>query len=436
MSTDLQVWSNTFGERRAALPGATIPWLAQTRQRALDRFMAQGWPTPKIEAWHHTSLSPLAARTFHDGDAVSVAETVAALKATDTGHWLIFVDGAFDAGLSDIGNLPEGAVITALSQAWDTAAEAVQPLYGNPEDGHSTSALNLALASDGAWIRVPRGCAVGETIHVVCAAASPQAARFLRHVIRAEAGAQATVVEHYIGPEGAANFRHAVTRLQVDQDAHVTHVKLQQESDEAWHLGEVEATQAQGSHFASHSVSLGARLSRHDISTHFTGERCHTVFNGLYFVNRRRHVDHHTLINHGTPRCTSHESYRGIMADTAHGVFSGRILVAKDADGTDAIQRTDSLLLSRLAKSDARPELEIYAEDVKCAHGATVGQLDEDALFYLRSRGLDEAYARNVLIYAFAAAGLAHIDSPVLRERVGRTVRALLPGGDQLVGVA
>ena len=429
---DLQAWADTFGRRAGGLPGAQVPWLADVRRQALDRFMSEGWPTPRIEAWRHTSLAPLAAATFDDGDAHSVAAQITALKGTESGHWLVFVDGAFDAALSDVGALPAGATVLPLSQAWDGHAETLRAAYGDAADGHSTSALNLALASDGAWIRLGRGVVVDQPIHVVCAAAAPRAAHFLRHLIQADANAQATVVEHYIGAADAANFRHAATRLRLEQDARITHLKLQQESAQAWHLGEIDATQARGSYFASHSMSLGARLARHDIATHFADERCETLLNGLYYVDQRRHVDHHTLIGHEKPRCISHESYRGIMADAAHGVFTGRILVAPGADGTDAIQRNDSLLLSRLAKSDARPELEIYADDVKCAHGATVGQIDDDSLFYLRSRGLDEAHARDILIYAFAAASVARIESGPLRQRVERAVRALLPGGAAL----
>ncbi|WP_368644330.1 Fe-S cluster assembly protein SufD [Castellaniella ginsengisoli] len=432
MSADLQAWADTFGRRAGGLPGAGVPWLAEARRQALDRFMSEGWPTPRIEAWRHTSLAPLAAAAFEDGGVQSVAERIAALKAGETGHWLVFVDGAFDADLSDVGALPGGATVLPLSQAWSEHAEAIRCAYGDAADGHSTSALNLALASDGAWIHLVRGVAVEQPIHLVCAAASPRAAHFLRHLIQAGAGSQATVVEHYVGVPDAANFRHAATRLRLDRDARITHLKLQQESGQAWHLGDIDATQGRGSIFTSHSVSLGARLARHDIATHFADERCETLLNGLYYVDQRRHVDHHTLIGHEKPHCVSHESYRGIMADAAHGVFTGRILVAPGADGTDAIQRNDSLLLSRLAKSDARPELEIYADDVKCAHGATVGRLDADSLFYLRSRGLDEVHARDILIYAFAAASVAKIESEPLRRRVELAVRALLPGGAAL----
>lgn len=429
MSDKLQDWADLYGQRAAALPGGQVPWLAGLRREALDRFISLGWPTTKTDAWRHTSLTPLAAATFTDGNAQPVAEQIAVLKAEEKGHWLVFVDGAYDAALSDVGTLPAGAEILPLSQAWDRHAEAIQAAYGEAEDGHSTSALNLALASDGALVKLARGIALELPVHVVCVAASPLAAHFLRHVIQADAGARATVVEHYLGVPDASNFQHATTKLVLAQDAHVTHLKLQQESDQAWHLGEINAVQSRGSYFASHSVSLGGRLTRNDIATHFVDERCETLLNGLYYADKRRHVDHHTLIGHGKPNCVSHENYRGILADTSHGVFSGRILVAVGADGTDAIQRNDSLLLSRLAKSDSRPELEIYADDVKCAHGATVGQIDEDSLFYLRTRGLDEAQARDILIYAFAAASLARIESTPLRQRVEQAIRGLLPGG-------
>lgn len=428
MSEKLQVWADTFGARSGYLAGHNIDWLNSIRRQALDRFMAEGWPTPKMEAWHHTSLSPLAAASFADGDTQSVKDQLVELKQAEAGHWLVFVDGAYDAELSDIGELPAGVTVSTIGQALANDADAVREFYGSADDGYSTSALNLALASDGAWVDIKSGVALEKPIHLVFAAASPKAAHFLRNLIKAGANAQATIVEHYVGHQGATNLRHAITKLDVAQDARITHVKMQQESDQAWHLGEIRATQGKGSYFASHSISLGGRLARNDIATRFMDERCETLLNGLYCVDQRRHVDHQTHIGHEKPNCVSHESYRGIMADTSHGVFCGRILVSPGADGTDAVQRNDSLLLSRLAKSDARPELEIYADDVKCAHGATVGQMDKDSLFYLRSRGLDEARAREILIYAFAAASVAKIESEPLRKYVEKAVRALLPG--------
>jgi Fe-S cluster assembly protein SufD len=243
-------------------------------------------------------------------------------------------------------------------------------------------------------------------------------------------------VEHYVGfgegAAGAASLTNAVTRVDAGRDARITHVKLQQEPEAAVHLASIDAVQAGGSCFSSHSMSFGARMSRNDIGTRFDGEGCEALLNGLYHVDGRRHVDHHTHIEHAQPRGISREYYRGILADAGRGVFTGRIRVAPGAFRTDAVQRTDSLLLSAQAETDARPELEIYADDVKCAHGATVGQLDEVGLFYLRSRGLDEAHARSILIYAFAAEALARIESAPLRRRAAAAIRSLLPGGEMM----
>lgn len=436
MSSDLQSWTSTYGSRVAGLPGAGVPWLAALRQRAMDRFISEGWPTTRMEAWRHTSLAGLAQQTFEDGQAVNVDEQVKSLRQDEAGHWLVFVDGRFDAALSDVGTLPTGVVMQPLSEAIVHHAEEIQSMFGEVEQGASTEALNLALASDGALVRLARGVVLDQPVHLVFVAASARGASFTRNLVIADAASQATIVEHFVGVDQAANFTNTVTRLSLAQDARVTHLKLQQESAKAYHLGTVDVAQSQGSYFASHSMSLGARLSRHGIATRFDGQRCETLFNGLYYVDGRRHVDHHTVIGHAQPRCVSHEYYRGIMADTSHGVFSGRILVSKGADGTDAIQRNDSLLLSRLAKSDSRPELEIYADDVKCAHGATVGQIDKDALFYLRSRGLDEVHARDVLTYAFAATSVLRIDAAPLRKRVEQAIRTLLPGGITRVGEA
>jgi Fe-S cluster assembly protein SufD len=294
-------------------------------------------------------------------------------------------------------------------------------------------ALNTAFASDGAVLRLERGVVLPAPVHLVFIAATPGASSHPRNLIIAAAGAQATVVEHYVSATGddadRPTMTNVVTRVQADADAQITHLKLQEEAAAAIHLAVVAASQARGSHFASHSVSLGARLARHDIGTRLEGEGSEALLNGLFHVDGRRHVDHHTRIDHAVPRGTSREFYRGILDDAGRGVFSGRIVVAPGAARTDAVQRADSLVLSPGAQTDARPELEIYADDVKCAHGATVGQIDEAALFYLRSRGIDQAHARNMLTYAFAAEALARIGLAPLRRRAAAAIRARLPGG-------
>jgi Fe-S cluster assembly protein SufD len=334
--------------------------------------------------------------------------------------------------------LPAGAEIGPLWPALDSRSELVEAAFGDVEVAEAPAALNAAFAADGAIVRLEPGVELPAVVHLVFVATTAGAAVHPRNLIVAGAGAQATVMEHFVAFGGAAAdggpacLTNAVTRVHADTDTRITHVKLQLESHATVHLASIAAVQQQGSFFASHSMSFGARLARNDIGSRFDGEHCEVLLNGLYLVDGKRHVDHHTRIEHDHPRGISREYYRGILAEAARGVFTGRIKVAPGAVRTDAVQRTDSLLLSAQAETDARPELEIYADDVKCAHGATVGQLDEDGLFYLRSRGLDEADARNVLIYAFAAQALARIEPASLRRRAEAAIRARLPGGDAM----
>ncbi|NLC37257.1 MAG: Fe-S cluster assembly protein SufD, partial [Alcaligenaceae bacterium] len=332
--------------------------------------------------------------------------------------------------------LPTGAQVGTLADALARDADLVQQAFGSEADGNSPAALNVALAEDGAFVHLARGVALENPVHVVFVASGEGAAVFPRNVYIAEAGAHGRVVEHYVGRDGNVTLTNTVSRVQVAADANLSHVRLQQEAPQAFHLADIHVEQAGKSYFASHSISLGARIARHDIATRFDGERAESLLNGVYFANGQRHVDHHTLIGHAQPNCVSNEHYRGILADRGRGVFRGRILVSPGADGTDAIQRNDSLLLSKLARTDSRPELEIYAEDVRCTHGATVGQLSEDSLFYLMARGLDETHARNVLIYAFVLEGLARIESEPVRQRASKAVRALMPGADILEELA
>lgn len=435
--SSVQSWLSDFSARQGSLPGADLPWLAALRRRAIDRFVAEGWPTTRKEDWRHTSLATLEQAAFDTNAAPrDVAARVRALRCDDTGHWLVFVDGRYMPSLGHLGKVPAGVRLGTLADALALEADLVQQEFGSEADGSSVAALNLALASDGAFVHFARGVALEEPIHVVFVASGDRAAAFPRNLYVAEAGAQCTIVEHYIGDDGNASFTNVVSRVRVDSDARLVHTRLQQEGHDAFHLGRVDVRQAGKSYFASHSISLGARLARHDIVTQFGGQRAETLLNGVYVANGQRHVDHHTTINHAEPNCVSHEHYRGILADRGRGVFRGRIYVAPAADGTDAIQRNDSLLLSKLARSDSRPELEIYAEDVRCTHGATVGQLNEESLFYLMARGLDATHARNMLIYAFVLESLGRIESQPVRKRASGAVRALMPGGEMLEELA
>lgn len=447
----IDTWTADFRTHAAHLPGAHLPWLAALRERAIERFADEGWPTRKRENWHHTSLAFLDTQTFGSTVASTAptpeAETEHPAATLDrlrtegdaAGHWLVFVGGRHAPSLSAIGALPAGATLMSLADALalktEGTASALESAFGDSADGDSPAALNAAFAADGAYVRLARGIVVEEPIHLVFIGTG-DASRHLRNLVIADAGAQATIVEHY--PESgatataAATLTTAVTRIEAGADARITHLKLQQEAEQAIHLATIDVVQARGAVFASHSLSFGARLARNDIRTRFDGEGGEVLLNGLYHVDGRRHVDHHTVIDHARPRCTSREFYRGLVDGNARGVFAGRILVAQDAQRSDAMQRCDNLLLSKLAEADARPELEIYADDVKCAHGATVGQIDDDSLFYLQSRGLDALHARRLLTYAFAAEALARIDLLPLRRRARAALLARLPGADAL----
>ncbi len=429
MST-IDTWVARHHERAASLPGAALPWLLRRRADAIARFAELGWPTTRLEPWRHTSLSFLEQHELQAPEsAPHPAATLAAVRSEfgDGGHWLVFVDGRFERTLSVLGGLPAGVVCTPLSEALSKHAEAVEAAFGTADEAASPYALNLALCTDGAFVRLARGTALGAPLHLVFIGATGAADTHLRNLIVAEANTEASIIEHHLG--GGSTLGTTVTLVHTAQDARITHLKLQQQDATAIHLAQIKAEQARGSYFASHSLSFGARLARNDIHTRFDGEGCETLLNGLYHVDGRRHVDHHTLIEHASPLGISREYYRGLVDDNARGVFSGRIIVAQDAQRTDAVQRCDNLLLSRMAEADARPELEIYADDVKCAHGATVGQMDEDALFYLRTRGIDEIRARQLLTYAFAAEVLDRIALASLRTSARATLLARLPGG-------
>lgn len=432
-------WVTDFRTRALQLPGGRLPWLSALRQRAIERFADEGWPTRRRENWHHTSLAFMEQQTLAAATATrDPAVMLAHLRADGdvAGHWLVFVGGRHAPALSEIGPLPAGATLTSLADVLERHAEGTATIleraFGSSDDGDSPAALNTALAGDGAYVHVARGVTVEEPIHLVFIAGGADPARHLRNLVIAEAGAHATLVEHYLdGGETltpAATLTTAVTRIEVGADAHIAHLKLQQEDEQAIHLATIDVRLARGAVFASHSLSFGARLARNDIHSRFDGEGGEVLLNGLYHVDGRRHVDHHTRITHAQPRCSSREYYRGLIDDRARGVFAGRIIVAPHAQRSDAMQRCDNLLLSKLAEADARPELEIYADDVKCAHGATVGRIDDESLFYLRSRGLDMVHARQLLIYAFAAEALARIDLPPLRRRARATLLARLPG--------
>jgi Fe-S cluster assembly protein SufD len=414
-----------FAERQSRLPGASVLWMRRLRSEAIERFAELGLPTTRDEDWKYTSVAGIARRAFDVVDDASldgVGERVAAHSLPGT-HRLVFVDGHYVSALSQVGALPEGAHVGSLAQASVAYADRLAEIFGGGNAADGFGALNEALWSDGAWIDLAPGVVVEEPVHLLFVTTRSDLASFQHNLVQAGDGAGVTVIEHHVGPEEASYLTDALTRIVVGKAARVNHAKLQQESRKGFHIAHIAAEQARDSRFGSHAFAFGAQLARSEIAARL-GEGSDTELVGLYVGDGRRHVDHHTFIDHAAPRGTSRELYKGVLDGSSRAVFNGRVIVRPDAQGTDAQQTNRNLLLSDDAEVDTKPQLEIWADDVKCAHGATVGQLDEDQLYYLRSRGVGEADARGLLIRAFALETLGSVAFDPLRARL----EALLPG--------
>ncbi len=423
-----------FRRVETALPGAKLPWVVRARAMAIERFADGGFPTTRDEEWKYTSLSRLEERSFRalpdgtpDGEAPPGLAAGLAFEGLP-GHLVVFVDGRHSPALSHVGRLPAGVFVGSLADALERMPERLEAHL--PEGTRHTAfgALNMAFMADGAFVFLPRGVEVAEPIHWLFIATARDAALHPRNLVVAEAGAQATVIEHHADLGAVACLTNAVTQVIAARDAGVEHCKLQRQSRDAIHVAGIHALQGPGSRLISHSIALGAALARHDITTSLEGEGCEAELNGLYVAAGRQHVDHHTRIDHARAGGRSREFYRGILDGASRGVFNGRVIVHPGARRTDAHQANHNLLLSRDAEVDTKPQLEIYADDVKCTHGATVGQLDESQLFYLRSRGLGEAAARGLLTHAFARDVIERIRASSLRAHVERLLLARLSG--------
>lgn len=424
-----------FERAEAGLPGQSAAWLKRARRDALERFQALGFPTLREEDWKYTSVAALEKRSFTlAADAAGVTARQRAefdLPGLEA-HLLVFVDGRLAPGLSCMGVLPAGVTVESLAAAVQGGADRLQDFLTRDTLGNGFAALNTALWTDGAYIHAGRGALVGKPVHLLFVSTAADRMAQLRNVIISEEGSELTVIEHYVGLAGAASFTNAVTRIEAGPNAGIEHIRLQQEDLKAFHVAGIHARQRRDSRFTSHSISLGAQLARIDINTLMDDTGCDATLNGLYMTGGRQHVDHHTRIDHAKPHGTSREFYRGVLDGASRAVFNGRVIVHADAQHTDAQQNNSNLLLSREAEVDTKPQLEIFADDVRCTHGATVGQLDTDMLFYLRSRGVGAAAARNLLTYAFANDVLNRIKLAPLRERLESMLIGRLPEGESI----
>ncbi|MEJ7810153.1 MAG: Fe-S cluster assembly protein SufD [Gemmatimonadaceae bacterium] len=418
----LRPYLEDFQARLAA--GVAGPdWLAPMRQGAIDRFATLGFPTPKNEDWHFTSVAPIAEAEFRTvlepGRTVAAAGLLPYTFGRPDWPTLVIVNGRYSPELSALGALPAGARVTELAGAWERERALVSRYVGKVAayDEHAFTALNTAFMYDGAVIHVAADVALEMPIHLLYLsdAAAAKTVTHPRTLIVAERHADVTVLESYVALGEAGYFTNAVTEVVVGDGATVRHLKVQRESPRAFHVGTADVRQGRDSHYISFSFATGAALSRTNIYTVLDGPGCGASLNGLYMVDGDQHVDHQTRIEHAQPNCFSREVYKGILDGASHGVFNGKVYVHPEAQKTDGKQSNNNLLLSDRARVDTKPQLEIFADDVKCTHGATVGRIDEVALFYMKSRGISAEAARRLLTYAFAADVLEQIEIPEVR---------------------
>ncbi|HTM09674.1 MAG TPA: Fe-S cluster assembly protein SufD [Verrucomicrobiae bacterium] len=384
-------------------------WASGVRQAARERFAEVGFPTTHDEEWKYTSVEPIVKTAFAPGRAADdgVNEAIAALGLDSlAGNRLVFVDGRFSQRLSRTEHLARGVIAGSLAAAMTAQRSLVEPHWTRVSDGRAPAfaALNTTLAEDGAFVYIPAGAVVTMPFHLMFIAGRRDEATVShpRVLIVLERGSQATVIETYAGLDGDPYWTNGVTEIVVGDNAALDHYKIQMESERAVHVATEQARLGRDAVFISHSFALGGALVRNDVNAGFAGEGGDATLNGLYVTAGRQHVDNHTRIDHGQPRCTSRELYKGIMGEKSRGVFNGKIYVHEHAEKTDARQTNRNLLLSGEAWVDTKPQLEIYNNDVKCSHGSTIGQLDSDALFFLRARGLDLRAAIGLLTQGFA----------------------------------
>ena len=413
---------------------AAPAWLNERRESAARQFASVGFPTTRLEDWRFTNVSPIAEANwplaqggFTQAEALTAAVTIPGAVR------LVILNGQFAAGLSDLSALPKGLRIASLRDGARDATDGIETYLGKVFSiaSHPFAALNTSFLDDGVAIMVTKGAVVETPIHIVVVTGGNQpVVAHPRVLIVAGENSQVRVAQTFIGAPDTAYFNNAVIEVVVGPGALVQLYTDQRESDQAFHIANIQAHVEAKGVFESHAFSTGARIMRHDIGIGLKGEGADCTMNGVYLADGERLKDTHTSLDHAMPHCTSHEIYKGILAGKGKAVFNGRIIVQLDAQKTDAKQTNRALLLSDDATINSNPQLEIFADDVKCTHGAAVGQLDEEAMFYLQARGLNRAEARDMLLHAFAGEVIAGLKIPALREQIESNFFSRLRQGD------
>lgn len=396
-------------------------WRAELGERAKARYHAAGWPHARTESWKYTNLNALAGADFNlaesDDAGAAVVVPEAAVLGVDAPR-IVLVNGALNPELSDLDKLPAGITLTSLAQAGESDRALLSGLLSEQSstDGLPLAALNTATLTDALILDIAAGAVPETPVHVISIGAGENTAFAPRLVIRAGEDSFADVIESHVAGGAEVYFSNLVTQVGVAKGARLGHYRLQNEALGAFHIALTSAEVAEGAVYDNFVLSLGARLARNEIRGEITGARVEYRINGAYMASGSRHLDNTTFIDHAAAGSRSREVYKGVLADASRGVFQGKILVRPDAQQTDGYQMNRAMLMSDRAEIDSKPELEIYADDVRCSHGATVGELEEDHLFYLQARGIDRNTARRLLVSAYIDEAIDEIHLEPVRE--------------------
>jgi len=417
-------YSKGFDEFRKEAPGKGITWLESLRAEGFKKFSELGFPTPENEDWRFTNVTPIARTVFsiekngHVKVPPGILDRYSFPKLKTIR--LVFLDGAYTRELSDVSSLPEGVEVMSLASALNSKEELVKKYLSKYADfsDEAFTALNTAFMQDGGFIYIPGGTRLKEPVHLlyITAKSDNPAMTNHRNLIVIGDNCEANIIEHYVSLDESVYFSNVVTELVVGENSSVGHYMIECESRRSFNVSTLRVEQARSSNIRSHSVLIGGALVRNNVHPVLAGEGCDSLINGLFMPTGRQHMDNYMVVEHASPHCDSRQFYNGVLDGRARGVFHGRIIVHKDAQKTDAKQTNRNLLLSDNAQIDTKPQLEIYADDVKCTHGATIGQMDENAIFYLRSRGIGEETAREILLSAFTSGTLESMQIDEIRD--------------------
>jgi Fe-S cluster assembly protein SufD len=417
------------------LPGAGVPWVTLMRGEAMAAFQQRAFPDTRVEAWKYTDLRRLNRHVFTPPPAAGPLGADALQSwtfGTEPMHRLVFVDGRFAAHLNPCRLQLNGARLDTIAQLLTQDPDRLEAVLGRTleADTPGFNSMNTAFLQDGVYLRLERDTVLDKPLHLLfISTGQPGSMMTVRNVIEAAPGSCATLIESWVALNGAEYLSNAITEVTLGDGATLDHYRLVQDSESALHVGALYVRQGSNSRLRTHGIALGGRLVRNELQVSLDGPGAACALNGLTVTHGNQHVDNHTRIDHHAARATSDEWYRGIVDDRSRTVFSGRIVVHPQAFGTRAQQSNHSLLLSAEAEADARPQFEIHADDVQCSHGCTVGELDTDALFYLRSRALDEAAARRLMIRAFASDILERMPLAPVRDYLERQLATRLTAG-------